>query len=257
MESEKLCLQWNDFQTNVNTAFRNLREDNDFNDVTLVCEDGTQVEAHKVVLATSSPVFQNLLRRNKHNHPLIYMRGMKSHDLQAIVDFLYCGEANVFQENLDSFLAIAEELQLKGLMGTFEDLGKGDQEVLPTTYQANPTRAATKDRNHKVQKSKENNAPRLDKNIAEKAIAINVDFSKDISQLDAQIESMMEIGQNLVSSGTHKAYICKVCGKEGMRNNLRMHIESNHLEGLSFPCNLCEKTTRSRNTLAKHKHNHH
>ena len=45
------------------------------------------------------------------------MRGMKSEDLVAIVDFLYCGEANVFQENLDSFLAIAEELQLKGLMG--------------------------------------------------------------------------------------------------------------------------------------------
>ena len=34
------------------------------------------------------------------------------------VDFLYCGEANVPQENLDSFLALAEELKLKGLMGT-------------------------------------------------------------------------------------------------------------------------------------------
>ena len=45
------------------------------------------------------------------------MRGLKSEDLVAIVDFLYCGEANVLQQNLDSFLAIAEELQLKGLMG--------------------------------------------------------------------------------------------------------------------------------------------
>ena len=45
------------------------------------------------------------------------MRGVKSDDLFAIVDFIYCGEANVYHENLDSFLAIAEELQLKGLMG--------------------------------------------------------------------------------------------------------------------------------------------
>ena len=45
------------------------------------------------------------------------MRGVKSDDLLAIVDFLYFGKANVNQENLDSFLAIAEELQLKGLMG--------------------------------------------------------------------------------------------------------------------------------------------
>ena len=115
--SEKLCLQWNGFQENIISAFGNLREDNNFSDVTLACEDGQQVEAHKVVLAASSPFFQKLLGRNKHPHPLIYMRGMKSEDLLAIVDFLYHGEANVFQEHLDSFLAVAEELQLKGLMG--------------------------------------------------------------------------------------------------------------------------------------------
>ena len=33
--SEKLCLKWNDFQENVNAAFGNLREDNEFADVTL------------------------------------------------------------------------------------------------------------------------------------------------------------------------------------------------------------------------------
>ena len=49
--SEKLCLQWNDFQDNIKSAFGNLREDNDFTDVTLACEDGQQVEAHKVILA--------------------------------------------------------------------------------------------------------------------------------------------------------------------------------------------------------------
>merc|ERR1712212_265614 len=113
--SEKLCLKWNDFQENAINAFGNLREDNNFADVTLACEDGQQVEAHKVILAASSPFFKTLLGRNKHPHPMIYMRGVKSDDLLAKVDFLYRGEANVFQENLDSFLAIAEELQLKRL----------------------------------------------------------------------------------------------------------------------------------------------
>ena len=103
---EKLCLQWNNFQTNLTSAFRDLREDKELSDVTLACEDGQQVEAHKVVLAASSPFFQKLLGRNKHPHPLIYMRGVKSDDLLAIVDFLYRGEANNFQENLDSFLAL-------------------------------------------------------------------------------------------------------------------------------------------------------
>ena len=112
--SEKLSLRWDDFQDNTQKAFGNLREGSDFVDVTLVCEDGQQVEAHKVILAASSPFFQKLLGRNKHPHPLVYMRGVKSDDVLAIIDFLYRGEANIFQDNLDSFLAVAEELQLKG-----------------------------------------------------------------------------------------------------------------------------------------------
>ena len=106
--AEKLCLQWSDFKDNVNSAFGNLREDKDFSNVILACEDGQQVEAHKVILAASNPFFQKLVRQNKHRHPLIYMRGIKSDDLLAIVDFLYSGEANVYQENLDSFLTISD-----------------------------------------------------------------------------------------------------------------------------------------------------
>ena len=84
--SEKLCLQWNDFKDNVSSSFGGLREDKDLTDVTLACEDGQHVEAHKVILAASSPFFKEILKRNKHPHPLIYMRGLKSEDLLAIID---------------------------------------------------------------------------------------------------------------------------------------------------------------------------
>ena len=56
--SEKLCLKWNDFQENVTTAFGSLKKDNKFTDVTLACEDGQQIEAHKVILAACSPFFE-------------------------------------------------------------------------------------------------------------------------------------------------------------------------------------------------------
>ena len=55
--TEKLCLKWNDFQETVNTAFGSLRDDTEFADVTLACEDGQQVDAHKVNLGASSPFF--------------------------------------------------------------------------------------------------------------------------------------------------------------------------------------------------------
>ena len=113
--TEKLCLQWKDFTEIVKTAFGNLKEDTDFTDVTLFCEDGNQISAHKVVLAASSPTLQKVLKRSRHPEPMIYMRGLKSEDLSAMIDFLNSGETNVLQDNLVSFIALADELQLKGL----------------------------------------------------------------------------------------------------------------------------------------------
>ena len=113
--TDNYIFKWDDFQESIRVNFRKLRSETDFCDVTLACEDGQQVEAHKVILSTSSPFFEKLLRRNKHTHPLIYMRGLKSEDLSAIVDFLYFGETSVAQQNLDSFLSIADELKLVGL----------------------------------------------------------------------------------------------------------------------------------------------
>ncbi|XP_023348652.1 zinc finger and BTB domain-containing protein 26 isoform X2 [Eurytemora carolleeae] len=45
------------------------------------------------------------------------MRNVSFHELQAIVDFMYFGEVNIEQENLSSFLAVTEELQIHGLSG--------------------------------------------------------------------------------------------------------------------------------------------
>ena len=87
--TEKLCLQWNEFHDNIKNVFGILREGYDFADITLACEDGQQVEAHKVILASSSPFFKKLLGRNKQPHPIIFMRGVKYDNLVALVEFLY------------------------------------------------------------------------------------------------------------------------------------------------------------------------
>ena len=98
-------------------TFGRLREEKDFSDVTLVCEDGKLLEAHKIVLAASSSFFEKILKSNEHPHPIIYLAKVKEDILSIIMDFLYYGETNVCQENLDIFLAVAEELKIKGLVG--------------------------------------------------------------------------------------------------------------------------------------------
>jgi len=114
MSSEKFCLRWNDFETNISGAFRELRDDKDFFDVTIACED-EQMQAHKVILSACSPFFRNILRRNQHQHPLLYLKGVKYTDLQSVLNFMYHGEVNVAQEELNSFLSVAEDLRVKGL----------------------------------------------------------------------------------------------------------------------------------------------
>jgi len=251
--SEKLCLKWNDFQEIVNTAFGNLRDNKEFADVTLACEDGQQVEAHKVILAASSPFFQNVLTKNKHPHPLIYMKGAKFEDLLAIVDFLYFGEANVFQDNLDAFLSIAEELKLKGLTGQ-KDLSGETIETNQTKMSAQPTLKKEKlninpgQQNYALKKVRDNSEL-----SQEMTLSVQNFVCQDLQELDIKVKSMMEKSQNLVPNRNRKADICKVCGKEGEGIAIRDHIEANHLEGVALPCNICGKIYRSRMLLRKHK----
>ena len=255
--SEKLCLKWNDYQENIKSVFGNFREDKDFNDVTLVCEDGQQVEAHKVILASSSPFFQKLLGRNRHPHPLIFMRGLKFDDLLAILDFLYRGEANVVQENLDSFLVIAEELKLRGLMGKTDERAQD----LDTEKYVQPKLVPTSNNEPKLTKTHTKKG--LDRKTGtledNKTIALANYQSADLDQLEEMVKSMMEKSENKYANPKVNliADRCKVCGKEGRRSAIKDHIEANHIEGIVIPCNLCEKTFRSRNALRLHNRLHH
>ena len=132
MSSEKFCLCWNDFESNISCAFRELREDKDFFDVTLAC-DKEQLQAHKVILSACSPFFRTVLRKNPHSHPLLYLKGIKHSDLLSVLNFMYHGEVNMAQADLNSFLSAAGELQVKGL--TPDQSTKGRE----TSSQSAPT----------------------------------------------------------------------------------------------------------------------
>ena len=121
MKDEKLCLKWNYFEENISSAFREFRDNKDFFDVTLACDDEQQIQAHKVILSACSPFFRSVLNRNPHQHPLLYLKGVKYTDLQAVLSFMYQGEVNVAHEELNSFLEVGEDLKVKGLTQYKED----------------------------------------------------------------------------------------------------------------------------------------
>ena len=252
--SEKVFLQWNDFKENATSAFEDLRNLGEFSDVTLVSGDGEAIEAHKVVLAASSPVFQNILRQTKqHPRPMIFLRSVKSVDLLAILDFVYKGEANVLSEYLESFFAIAEGLELKGLTGQQRyDLlerdplkkvkieGDDTHAQSESTMKENPNETINEAKTH----------PSFNEVLKTETKA---GFSNE--NLRKMISSMME--KTSTVSGK-LLFSCKACGRETNRNtDIRKHIEAKHLVGVSFPCKICGKVLKTRNLVAVHMNRDH
>ena len=253
---EKLCLQWNDFKENVSSAFGELRGDRELTDVTLASEDGQQMEAHKVILAASSPFFMQLLKKNKHGHPLIYMRGVKFEDLAAIVDFLYLGEANVNQDRLDNFLSLAEELKLKGLTGRAET----DDDAESNAKSTNQGREFEKKPNYErsLQQPEPTTGPSLGSDFRSKELvaATNSTVTVAFGELDEKIDAMINLTDRVDHKG-RKLVQCNVCGNEGQKAHVIRHIEANHITGVNHSCELCGKTARSRNALRMHKYSNH
>ena len=253
--SEKLCLQWSDFNQNVNNAFGRLQNDKDFSDVTLACEDGQQIQAHKVILAASSPFFEDILQKIKHPQPLIYLKGYPSRIFASILDFLYCGEANVLQEDLDTFLAIADDIKLKGLTGqTSSD--KLEEQENPKPYEPNAQSLFSESTT-----SQRDMMPKT----TSKALAIPNQSDKDLQALNDKVISLTEKGEKMIPNGKREngttklaqSYICKVCKKEDKWFNIRKHIEASHIDGISIPCDICDNTFSSRRRLGEHKQRFH
>jgi len=120
------CLKWNNYQSSVTRAFKSLREEDDFVDVTLSAA-GKNLRAHKVVLSACSPYFRDVLKDiGQWQHAVLVLKDVSWLDLQYILEFVYVGQVNVAQENLQTFLKTAELLKIRGLT---EDMGGTERNI--------------------------------------------------------------------------------------------------------------------------------
>ena len=247
MANEKLCLKWNDFQNIVQTSFEELRGDNDFTDVTLASEDQS-IKAHKVILSACSPFFKRLLINHPNPQPLIYMRGVKSNDLVAVVDFIYKGEANIFQEQLENFLALAEELELKGLRGSSEE-GVNKEEPEHAKEYFDHGRSRTDVGN--IKRNMNNEGPSLNHKSNKNALMpITQSRPKQNTLINPNTMATIE---SLIERRINGGFACIKCDfKASHKSHMKEHTEK-HIEGLEYPCKSCNKILRTSYSFRKHK----
>ena len=107
-----LHLIWKNYDTELPSSFCDLWERREFADVTLSVRDGS-IQAHRLVISACSTVLHNILQQNNHPHPLIYLKDISISVLGPIVNFMYYGEIKIAEENINSFLCLAKELQAR------------------------------------------------------------------------------------------------------------------------------------------------
>lgn len=253
MSSEKFCLKWNEFQSSVISSYQDLRKEQELTDVTLACEDNLTIEAHKVILSHASNFFCSVFSGNKHSHPLIYMRGVKVEYLESVLDFIYYGEVNIYQNDLSEFLKLAEDLGLKGLKSDNIECQEDSPEIEVNLKSHNLTIG---------------NPVKLESEPAleEYKTDGDIDESQTVSIMEmayipeAKLNASFKDENNRYSYGVINSMLkrvdglwsCTECGKTNKdKTKVKSHIET-HIEGMSHKCGYCGKSLGTRNSLHVH-----
>ena len=251
--SEKFSLKWKDFHSNVSKSFSLFRNEEYLHDVTLVSDDHKQISAHKLVLSACSDYFNDIFKNSKHSHLMLCLDGVNNQDLNNILDYIYNGEVQIYQDDLDRFLTVAQRFQLNGLIGnnTSEESKEEVHEEEPILNKSdlNPIKPTSSNPVRKVQTV----SKVLDENCIKEDI-------RTISVTEEEVQNVKEKVNEFMEKCSDGSYRCTVCGKTSSHRNasqnMRNHIQT-HLEGLSLSCPLCQKTFRSAHSLQVHQSKYH
>ena len=236
----------------------------------------TPIKAHKVILSACSPFFNRILKKNSHNHPLIYMSDVNLNDLKAIVNFIYLGQTNVEQENLQRFLKIAAKFQVRGLTdGNKEEESEKVERVTNKNFKK--ASSPSKLKQSLIQKSETLDNSRLSEELLNTSMSTNDDLGikgepgdledrdrddlENIEGIDTSqfaIENMMTMTPTVTVDEDNK-FPCDQCDyKATYACNLTSHKRTVH-QGLYYSCSLCAYKSSRKDRLNKHylsKHNY-
>jgi len=268
--SQTYRLRWNkesSAEFSLSESFKELRDNSEFFDVSIGCSlkggGARTLRAHKMILASYSNVFKEILREHPNKtDPMIYLSAISFLELSCILEFMYNGEVNINQSNLKSFLAIAAELQIKGLQpdqnsdqkssglkrprpmessGSFSNSSSKYETLEKYMHQdkLDTKRFLKEERRPPLKLVKRENIIQSDNIQIRQPVSVDINDESDGEAIaDGQIGNIEDFIKNIdksfISGGQKRTIsVCRLCRKEFRRDRIRKHIKGVHKDHLN------------------------
>ena len=231
---EEISFTWRQFDAHSTHLFRTLFETKDFSDVTLVCDDQKQVKAHKFILSASSSILDDFLRNNKSEGPSIYLPGIRLHELEPILRFIYLGETRCFQDLISEVMSVAKYLKIK-------EFEVGRESDKSNFKKEDPLSQSTFEFGSKIIISNDMNEDPLSESTIEidKKNKYEEPINLFCTICDKAYKKKNSFQDHIRSVHGGRKYYCKQCDYFTNRKYpLNRHVQQKH-EGVRYICEIC------------------
>ena len=259
MTEDRISLYWDNFPVHIQDTFKQLWREKDFTDLTLATMDDQHVRVHKSIVSSASNFFKQILRINPHQNILIYLKDIRHKELETVLQFIYLGQCQLDQEDLNLFLATANALGVKGLkyQGVYQndhDANTDKISLINTETVKNNTFKEISDNEYVKIKSKETTEKQLQSNVVKEYVTQGIGPA-----IEKQEENKITHVKISASEYKSSTFQCKECDAEYSSrmefiNHCKfLHELSSKQKGMTYNCDLCDFTSLCKSSLSKHK----
>ena len=256
MNQERNSLTWHTYSDHLRSMMKELMTTDEFADVTLVTDDKQHIKVHKNILSLCSPVFRDMLQKDRNSNPIIFLRGVHFSEIESIMQYIYLGEATFNMERMDEFLAVAKSLEIKELCNAGETTNELDDG--PSTSGPEISSEKLEDKNltsnnigeicninsiYNIYPDGDSKPSPQNLSQADKCLA-----STAVTEPTGQVKQESKRAPLLVDVNT----LCKLCDKAYSSTwALKEHNQSAH-QGVKYGCDHCKYKSTSQGNLRKH-----
>ena len=260
MLKEKYSLSWHDYSEHLKSMMKEFMMNENFSDVTLVTDDKIHINANIDILSACSPVFRNILKKEKNYNQIMYLRGILFSEMESIMQFIYLGEATFYEERMGEFLAVAKSLEITGLCNTLAESNDESNEAPPqdpesSTEDSKEQTVIPLNLKQGSEERREQGVDKKQKNEQTKSVLEDMKYA--CNQCENQFTSLGYLNVHIKAKHEGIKYDCRECDQKfSSQNNLYVHNQSIH-EGIRHACDQCDFQASQTGVLSRHKKSKH